>query len=198
MSVGLVSSNKILINGFITSGGQKMSKSLGNVLNPMDFISKYSADALRYFIARELSQAEDSDVTEERFREAYNANLANGLGNLVSRVLKMAVTNNVSLSNVEGLKFKKSEALEKFEIQKAANVIWESIRELDGFIQKEEPFKKIKTDPASAKRDIAQLLAGVYEIALDLQPFMPATAEKILSAFAGGVVKEVGALFPRK
>ena len=81
---------ELLVHGFVTSDGKKMSKSLGNVLSPGEFISEYGVDALRYYLAREVSPTEDWDLTREKFKEVYNANLANGLGNLVSRTLKMA------------------------------------------------------------------------------------------------------------
>ena len=90
LSAELSPSRQILINGFITSGGQKMSKSLGNVLDPLVFVKEYGADALRYYLARHMNSFEDSDMTEASFKEAYNANLANGLGNLVARVMTLA------------------------------------------------------------------------------------------------------------
>jgi methionyl-tRNA synthetase len=93
MSAGINNTKTIVINGFIQSGGQKMSKSLGNVINPYDVVSVYGKDVLRLYVAKELSWSEDSDMTMERFKDAYNANLANGLGNLVSRVMKMAEGN---------------------------------------------------------------------------------------------------------
>src|SRR3989344_7720780 len=93
MSADLPNSAQIIINGFINSGGQKMSKSLGNVISPSEVVDKYGTEALRYFVCRELSTFEDSDFNWERMQESYNANLANGLGNLVSRIMKMAETN---------------------------------------------------------------------------------------------------------
>ena len=93
MSAGLPLSKQIYIFGFVNSEGKKMSKSLGNVVSPFDLVEEYGTDAVRYYIARHLNTFEDSDFTEEKFKEAYNANLANGLGNLVSRVMKMAETN---------------------------------------------------------------------------------------------------------
>ncbi|MDD5152779.1 MAG: methionine--tRNA ligase [Candidatus Pacebacteria bacterium] len=81
---------ELLVHGFVISGGKKMSKSLGNVLDPNEFIDAYGGDALRYYFSREVSTTEDWDLTREKFKETYNANLANGLGNLVSRTLKMA------------------------------------------------------------------------------------------------------------
>lgn len=90
LSAGMELPKNIFVHGFITSGGKKMSKSLGNVVNPEDIISSFGSEALRYYLAREISPFEDGDFTEERFLEVYNANLANGLGNLVSRTLKMS------------------------------------------------------------------------------------------------------------
>jgi methionyl-tRNA synthetase len=107
LSAGLPPTSTIVINGFINSGGQKMSKSLGNVISPYDVVNEYGTDALRYYVCRELSAFEDSDMTMEKFKESYNANLANGLGNLVSRIMKMAQ------DNIEKLNDGKIEKLEK-------------------------------------------------------------------------------------
>ena len=90
MACDLPPSKQIIIHGFITSGGQKMSKSLGNVINPLDLVKEYGVDALRYYLLRHIHPFEDSDFTLEKFKEVYNAHLANGLGNLVSRVMKLS------------------------------------------------------------------------------------------------------------
>ena len=90
LSAGLPLPKSIWVHGFLTSGGKKMSKSIGNVIDPVEYIDTYGAEALRYYLAREISPFEDGDFTKEKFIEVYNANLANGLGNLVSRSLKMA------------------------------------------------------------------------------------------------------------
>lgn len=90
LSAKLPLPRELLVHGFVNSGGKKMSKTLGNVLSPQEFISEYGKDALRYYLAREVSPLEDWDLTREKFKEVYNANLANGLGNLVSRTLKMS------------------------------------------------------------------------------------------------------------
>ena len=90
LSAKLPLPRELLVHGFVNSGGKKMSKSLGNVLAPSEFITEYGCDALRYYLAREVSPTEDWDLTREKFKEVYNANLANGLGNLVSRTLKMS------------------------------------------------------------------------------------------------------------
>jgi methionyl-tRNA synthetase len=90
LSAGLPLPREILVHGFITSEGKKMSKSIGNVIDPKEYIEKHGQNALRAYFAREISPFEDGDFTEAKFLESYNANLANGLGNLVSRTVKMA------------------------------------------------------------------------------------------------------------
>ncbi len=179
MSAQLPPSKQIIIRGFVTAeGGQKMSKSLGNTINPLDLVAEYGTEAVRYFIARHINPFEDSPVTLERFKEAYNAGLANGLGNLVSRVMKMATTNNVQIKTSE-VKSLTSANLDNFDIQKAIEEIWKKISELDLKIQTTEPFKLIKTDEIKAKEIIKELLSGLWEIGGELRPFMPATAKTI-------------------
>jgi len=201
-SAGIEPSKQIVIHGFIMSGGQKMSKSLGNVLDPFEFVKNYSTDALRYFIVRHIHPFEDSDVTEEKFRNAYNANLANGLGNFVSRVMKMAETFLDSPVVVvdetfdEVFKGEYKYLMERFEHQKAADVIWNRIGELDKYIQENEPFKTIKVDENKAKNDIVYLVGGLQGIAHALTPFMPETAEKIKTAIQEN--KKPLPLFERK
>jgi methionyl-tRNA synthetase len=99
-AAGLPNTKQVVINGFINSGGQKMSKSLGNVISPYDIVQEYGTDALRYYLLRHVHSFEDSDMTMEKFKEAYNANLANGLGNLVQRVMKMIVSYEVDISEL--------------------------------------------------------------------------------------------------
>jgi len=182
MSANLPQSHQIVINGFITSGGQKMSKSLGNVINPIEAVEKYGVEAFRYFVCRELSTFEDSDFTWERYHDAFNGNLANGLGNLTSRIMKMAETH---LEKFEipphASKHTIEKFMENFEIQKAMNHIWEEIAELDRTIQTTEPFKLIKTDAEKGKEIIKELVIKLSHISVSLAPFMPETSEKILN-----------------
>lgn len=197
LSAGLPTSKQIIIHGFITSGGQKMSKSVGNVIDPMEIVEKYGADALRYWCAKEANTFEDSDFTWEKFKESYNADLANGLGNLASRVIKMAASYGVRMPNDHDRDFASMSFLNVFEIQKEAQAIWAKISQFDGYIQRTEPFKKIKIDEEGAKRDVEHLLLGLYDIAYGLQPFLPETADKILNVLRAGEIKEIEPLFPR-
>lgn len=189
LAADLPTSNKIIINGFITAdGGLKMSKSIGNVVNPYDVIdeyrsvTEYGTDALRYFLLREVSSFEDSPFTMERFKNAYNSGLANGLGNLVSRVMTMATNYEVKLSeNDLNTKYFTEPVtdLENFEINAFVNSIWANLKKLDEDIQREEPFKKIKVDPEGAKSDVMYLLKDLYKNALALEPILPETSKKI-------------------
>jgi methionyl-tRNA synthetase len=201
LSAGLCLPKALLVHGFVTSGGKKMSKSLGNVIDPIELIDEYGAEAVRYYLSRHISPFEDGDITYESFKEAYNANLANGLGNLVSRVMKMAEQNGIKVQdsrfknkNREGKEFE--EAMREFNLQRAMNVIWELIARLDEKIQKEQPFKSIKTAPEKGKLIIGELLSGLSEIAEMLLPIMPETAEKIQEAIAKNRKPDI--LFPRK
>ena len=200
LSAELSPSRQILINGFITSGGQKMSKSLGNVLDPLVFVKEYGADALRYYLARHMNSFEDSDMTEASFKEAYNANLANGLGNLVARVMTLAakylsepVAVPVSREAVFG---EFSSHMERYDISRAMDVIWAKIGELDRFAQENKPWETVKTDESKAKKDIAHLVAGLALIARLLIPAMPDTAEKIKKAVGTNTTR--APLFARK
>jgi methionyl-tRNA synthetase len=183
MAAGLPNSHQVVVNGFITADqGLKMSKTLGNVVDPKEIVTEYGTDALRYFLLREISSFEDSPFTMERFKDAYNSGLANGLGNLVSRIMTMAVTYGVRLREEE-LKTKyytnPIPDLENFDINKFVNSIWANIKNLDEYIQKNEPFKKIKINKEEAEKDVHYLLFHLYGIALELEPILPETAKTI-------------------
>ena len=193
LSAGLPNTDHIVIHGHTTSGGQKMSKSLGNVIDPIEFVEEYGTDALRYYIAREVSSFEDSDITREKFKELYNANLANGLGNLVSRIMKIASTNLEGPVNIvewedmsEFFSF-----LEKFEINKASDYVWQKIGELDALIQEKKPWE------SGNKKVISELVQKLYSIARMLNPLMPNTSDTIKALVKENKTPEAP-LFPRK
>ena len=150
------------------------------------------------FLARRISSFEDSDFTMERFKEAYNADLANGLGNLVARVMKLA---EVYLSGEEKITApifseEYKNALEKFEVNKAIAHVFERISNLDKKITETEPFKVIKTDPIKGTKLILDSILELYLIAFLLEPFMPDTSRKIKEAVK--LRKKPENLFPRK
>jgi methionyl-tRNA synthetase len=186
MAAELPNSYQIVINGHITAeGGVKMSKSLGNVVDPLEIADKYGTDALRMFLLKEISSFEDSPFTMERFEAAYNAHLANGLGNLVSRILTLSEKYCDPFVSKEGERvFPIENELEAFDVQKAMNVIWNAIGELDAKIAAEKPFSVVKEDEAKGKEMITGLVADLHFIASGLKPFLPTTSEKILDLIA--------------
>ncbi|MDE1988648.1 MAG: class I tRNA ligase family protein, partial [Patescibacteria group bacterium] len=200
LAAGLSPTRQIIVNGFITSGGQKMSKSLGNVINPASVVSEYGADALRYYFARELNPFEDGDFTMEKFKAAYNGNLANGLGNLTSRIIKMSETYlKKSADADDAFEFPKefSEYLEKFELNKAVDFIWRKIGEMDSYIQKNQPFKVVKKNRKEGEKMIVHLVGGLSDVANLLSIFMPNASENIKKAIKENKMLEKN-LFPRK
>ena len=198
MSAGLPNTKQILIHGFITSGGQKMSKSLGNVINPTTIIDEYGVDALRYFLARHIHPFEDSDFTMEKFKAAYNADLANGLGNLASRIMQLAETHlpQGARPEVAGFPDEYTQPMERFEVNKAAEYVWQRVAALDQKITQTEPFKLVKTDLEVGKKLIFELTQELYLIGRMLNPFMPETNKKIKEAIIAN--KKPENLFPRK
>lgn len=184
LAAGLPLSHKIIIDGFITSGGQKMSKSIGNVINPQEYIDKYGADALRYFLIRHISPFEDGDMTKEIFEEAYNANLANGIGNLTSRIMKMSEDHLSSGYESDQVNYpeKYLQGFEEYNLQKVADSVWEEMGELDQKIQDTKPFSLIKENEDAAKEIIRDLTFRLFNIGKLLEPIMPETSAKIIEA----------------
>lgn len=202
MSAGIEPSKQIVIHGFITSGGQKMSKSLGNVVDPFTLVDDYGTDAVRYYLARHTHPFEDSDFTTERFREVYNAHLANGIGNQVARVMKLAemyLDFPVVVSD-EGLEPSLCEKLDQYAVHEATDLVFEHIQKGDSYVQTHEPHKNIKSDDSAlqkkAKTDIEKMVRHIYKIAEHLEPFMPETSKTIKKAVKEN--KKPDTLFPRK
>jgi len=189
-SAGIKRTDKIFYHGFITSGGVKMSKSIGNVIDPLVLQSEYGTDAFRYYLLRHIHPSEDSDFTEEKFKESYNAHLANGIGNLTSRIMKMAVEYDLEyedlLSREEIWNHPENtayvDALKNFEFNHALDIVWGLIQEADEYIAREEPFKVVKENPERAKKIVWNVLVKLHMVAVLLEPILPDTAEKIQSA----------------
>lgn len=194
MSAKLPNSKQIIIHGFVTSNGQKMSKSLGNVIHPFDLVEKYGTEAVRFIIAKELNTFEDSDITLEKVHESYNANLANGLGNLIARVAKLCETNNIEAGSPARLWCTDVEKyLNEYKFNEAIGAIWILITEADKKINQDKPWE---LNGEKAKEVLTDLVKRIQAIAFNLQPFLPETSEKILKQFSGQI-KSASPLFPR-
>jgi methionyl-tRNA synthetase len=178
-SAGVEATDQVFYHGFINSGGQKMSKTIGNVIDPYELVERYGTDATRYIMLRHVHPTSDSDLTWEKMDEYYTANLVNGLGNLTARIMKMSEThldNAVIESPSVGKYFS---ALDQYDFQSASDEMWRLISDLDEKITETEPFKLIKTNPAEAKVILCDLKEKLYVVAHLLEPFMPSTSKAI-------------------
>lgn len=204
LSAGLPHSRQIFIHGFLTVDGQKISKSIGNVINPLEFVHEYGTDALRYYLLAKVHPWEDSDFSRDKFKEVYNADLANGLGNLVARIAKLCENEQYTqltsptktsehLINIEGY----SNALLEFRFNDAINFVWDKVRELDKFISDEKPWELAKVHDSRLRGILSHLVDSIQEIAVLLEPFLPETADKIEKQFAEPEIKSATPLFPR-
>lgn len=198
LSLNLKLPKTIFVHGFITVAGQKMSKSLGNVVDPFELVKKYGTDAVRYFLLREITPTEDGDFTYDKFETRYNSDLASGLGNLVARITTLGQGKNFE-SKVINKEFKAEinktredykNSLDDFKFNEALISIWELISFCDRYIEKERPWEKSKKQ----KEVIGNLLLVLNEIAKLLQPFLPETAEKIFQQLK---TRKSKPLFPR-
>ncbi len=200
MAAGLPNSKQVLIHGFITSEGQKMSKSLGNVVNPMEVAQKYGVDPLRYYLLREIPSNEDGDFSYKNLEGRYNSDLANGLGNLVQRVATLVATKmsgkgvyTADLEATEAILKQISddtdyqESFEQFRLHDATASVWEKIAIANAYLNEREPWKssfaQASEDRQEGDKTLIVTVAMIAHIAWLLQPFMPATAQKIATVF---------------
>ena len=201
MSAQVKNTDTVFYHGFITSEGQKMSKSLGNVISPYELTEKYGTEATRYILLRHVHPADDSDVTWKRMDDWYTANLVNGLGNLVSRVMKLAETHldtPVSL-NDDDLRTEPAvtDLFDTFHFQAAMDKIFEHVNKGDEYMTAHEPYRLIKEEETAdqARADIEILVRHIAKVAAHLESALPATAEAILAAVREN--KKPENLFPR-
>lgn len=199
LSAGLPLPRVILIHGWLTVDGQKMSKSRGTGVDPFRLARDYGSDAVRYFLLREIPPTKDGDFSLAKFKERYNADLASGLGNLFSRVNKLAREMKVEpklagLETEQAIKEVQQEyvqAMAKYDFREALMSVWNLIAFCDQHIEQEEPWK----GEEGASEVVADLLFVLEKIAGLLQPFLPQASQRMSNQLAGK--KEPGSLFPR-
>jgi len=183
-SAGYKLPKTVFVHGFLTFNGQKISKSLGNVISPRYLAEKYGADSIRYFVLRHfpLAEGNDGDFSEKTLVERHNNELANKLGNLISRVAALAEQNEIQKCENKLLKKLKLKEIEKhienYGLDKALNLVFEFIDACNLYVQEKKPWE------THDKKVLYELADSIKAIAILLWPFMPETCEKIASQFS--------------
>ena len=208
LALGLPLPKTLLVHGHITSGGAKMSKSIGNVVDPIEILDNFGPEALRYFFLRHIPTQDDGDFSWDRFEASYNGELGNDLGNLVQRVAAMAtryqagVLGDLPPSRHDMGPYRA--AIESLEFNRALDEVWVIVRALNQYIDRVKPWEvaKRRESDVEAETHLAEILAHaagtLLQVADLLLPFLPTTAKSIKNIFASGVVPaDVQPLFPK-
>ena len=195
LAADLPTSKQIFINGFIGIDGQKMSKSLGNVISPKEMVEKFGVDGTRYLLLTKGTFGEDNDISWEKMTTKYNADLANGLGNLTSRVIKLSENLNLEIGKRENIFDKENiKLIDNFDLDKVLENIWKIVTEDNKYIEDNKPWELAKNDKVKFEAVMQKLLDDLYLISQMLIPFLPETAKKIKQALE---TKERVILFER-
>ncbi|MGI8413197.1 MAG: methionine--tRNA ligase [Solirubrobacteraceae bacterium] len=208
MAAGLELPRHLFIHGFLLMDDKKMSKSLGNVLDPFEVMDKYGTDALRYYCLRDVSFGQDGNVSPASFESRYESELANEYGNLASRTIAMimryrdgtipaALTDPSLAGDFERLPERVAELLDRFEVTQALELIWQRVRRCNRYVEERAPWQMAK-DPARAgelDETLASLAEGIRTVSVLLHPYMPATVGKLLDAIGAPGTGYPGASF---
>ncbi|MDQ3158896.1 MAG: methionine--tRNA ligase [bacterium] len=201
-ALGLPLPGTIYAHGFITVDGQKMSKSIGNVVAPKDVIDKYGVDVFRYFFLRHIPSYDDGDFNWDRLEEVYNGELANELGNLVSRTTALITKHlggKVKLVPAKHDIARYERAIENCRFDKALEEVWKHVRSLNQYIDEQKPWVVAKEgDNDHLSEILSYQAATLLQIADLLVPFLPDTSAKIKGVFEGDQITPIPQLFPRR
>ncbi len=204
LSAGVKLPDRIFIHGFISMNGKKLSKTTGNIVDPFELVEKFGTDPVRYYLLKEIQAYGDGDYSENRFREIYQSDLANGIGNLFSRVTNMVdqyLDGEVETSDV-GIDFAKMNVyIESLQYDKALDILMQEVARVNKLIDDEKPWKLAKSEESSDKQRLLKVLtesvSGLYSIASALTPFLPKTGKAITDHLAQGKIAKAEPLFPR-
>jgi len=179
IALDMPTTKQLFVHGYFTVNGKKMSKSLGNVLEPNELVTKFGADAVRYAVLREFPFGSDGDISEEKIIARYNSDLANDLGNLVNRVIVMLSKYEIKPVAKADVIQTLDEELGNLRFDLALDKIWEVVRASNIMIDTEKPWELVKFDREKLEAVLTKLSSNISEITEQIAPFMPETAEKM-------------------
>jgi methionyl-tRNA synthetase len=221
MAAGLELPEHVFVHGFLLMDGEKMSKSLGNVLDPFEVIERFGADALRFYLLRDVPLGQDGSVSTAAFEQRYESELANDLGNLASRTIAMIVryrdgvlppgdVDSALRDDFAGLRERVCECIDRAELTLALEEIWERVRRLNRYVEEQAPWQLAKDDARAEQLDVVlrTLAEGLRSVTVLLAPYLPASTERLLAAlgapelslaaaaFGEGAIERVSAIEP--
>ena len=200
MSLGLELPKVLVSHGMVLADGQKMSKSIGNVVDPMEVLDKYGLDAFRYYFLRHIDTFVDSDFTWAKYENAYKNELANDLGNLVQRLATLVNKNQILFGELAPSELPKEycELMDNFEFSKSFDFVWEKIQGINRKIDEEKPWTLAKNQETeklySCLKELVQELIDATNM---LSPFLPTAAGKILEILKDPITPPEVPLFPK-
>lgn len=200
LGLGLELPRKVVSHGHVLAGGQKMSKSIGNVIDPIAVLERHGLEAFRYYFLRHIDTFTDSDFTWEKFDEAYNNELANDLGNLVQRLATLCRKNGVKgIQATENEDDEYRSLMDAYEFSKAFDYVWEKVQQLNKDIDAAKPWELAKNgETAKVQEVLTSLVSGLLAVAQLLVPFLPETSAKIQKTFTAAEITPPGTpLFPK-
>lgn len=198
LGLGLPLPKVLLSHGFVLANGQKMSKSIGNVVDPLEVLNRHGLDAFRYFFSRHIDTFADSDFTWEKFEAAYAGELANDLGNLVQRLATLCAKNDVpALAFTPAEDDTYDQLMQAFEFSKAIDHAWTQLQALNRRIDETKPWSLAKTDPEAARTLLASLVTDLLQANHLLKPYLPVTAQIEAIFTTTPITPPVTPLFPK-
>lgn len=194
LSAALQLPKAISVHGYLTLEGQKMSKSLGNVIDPEKLVQQYGLEPVRYYLLRAVPTHIDGDYSKQRFEDLYTAELANGLGNLCSRVAKLAEKNGCTGVELSGFDTDFKALMDNYKLDQALDWIVTQINDTDAWLALEKPWSLPESEQhATVQAAVKKVIAILFH----LQPFLPETAAKLLEHFSRANVSALTPVFPR-
>jgi methionyl-tRNA synthetase len=208
MAAGIELPKRVFVHGYLLMDGEKMSKSLGNVLDPFEVIDRFGADALRFYLLRDVPFGQDGSVSTASFEQRYESELANDYGNLASRTIAMIVRyrdgvlvegqlDGLLLDDFDGLGERVEELIDRVELTSALDEIWKHVRRLNRYVEEQAPWQLAKDHSRAQELDrvLGTLAEGLRVVSVLLHPYLPDSTERLLAALGAPDISLAGAVF---